>query len=215
MRVFACMASSLDGKIGPAETGRFVAISSRYDMDHLKSLRDEADGILFGASTFRAWQKVHWGHHKNRRPHHFILSRSLKLDVNSPLFLASDIPLTIFSSSAEAINEADFPNHVNLVLLPEGAGQTPFILQYIKRCGLQSLLIEGGGQVLYQFIEAQVLQELFLTLSPVIIGQQQAPDLLGGKTLSKPPQLKILSNKQIGDETYLHLGLKYSPLVGA
>ncbi len=210
MRVFACMASSLDGKIGPANTDRFVAITSEYDMDHLKSLRDEADGILFGAATFRAWPKVHRGHDEKRKSHHFILTRSLDLDSNTSLFLDQDIPLTIFCSSIKAINNKPyFPDRINIVLTPAGVQQIPFILRYVENCGLKSLLLEGGGQILHQFIEAQVLQELFLTLSSTIIGQKQAPELLGGKTLINPPQLRVLDSKRVGDEIFLHLEFHY------
>ncbi len=207
------MASSLDGKIGPAKTTQFVSITSAYDMNHLKTLRDEADGVLFGAGTFRTWPKAHEGHDPSRKPRHFILSHSLALDSRTPLFKSTNIPLTIFSSSKEAVDDACFPEHVKVVLTPEGPGQISFILEQVKTQGVRSLLIEGGGTVLYQFIEARALEELFLTVTPKLIGQAQAPELLGGQTLSSPPKLKVLSSQQVNDELYLHLGMVYSSTI--
>ena len=209
MRIFACMASSLDGRIGPANVDQFVAITSRNDMQHLMRLRDEADGVLFGAGTFRTWPKAHKGLDGSRILKHFILSNSLDLDINTPLFQNPEIPIYIFSSSPEAVSEKRFPANVELVITPTGTDQLPFILKHAKKNGVQSLLVEGGGRVLQQLIESQLLQELYLTLAPKLFGQVDAPGLLGDVSLSNSPQIKLLSSHQLEGETYLHLEFKY------
>ncbi len=210
MRVFACMATSLDGKIGPAGVDQFVAIGSRYDMDNLMALRDEADGILFGASTFRTWPKVHYGNDPARNPHHFIMSRSLDLDLQAELFQHPEIPITIFSGTQKTKTNQHPPDHVEIVSIPEQPGQMDSILKHIQGCGIESLLIEGGGHILYRFMEASALEELYLTLVPKVIGDKRAPALLAGQSLSRPPQVSILGSKQVEDETFLHLEFKYT-----
>ena len=209
MRIFACMASSLDGKIGPADVDHFVALGSRYDMENLISLRDDADGILFGANTFRTWPKVHRGNDSTRNTHHFIMSRSLDLDFEAELFQYPDIPITIFSGSENTTAKQTLPEHVDIVFIPDQPGQIEFILRHVAKCGVTSLLVEGGGHILHKFITAQVLEELYLTLVPVVIGDMKAPDLLGGQNLPSPPQFKILNSRQVGNETFLHLGFRY------
>jgi len=209
MRIFACMATSLDGKIGPANVQQFVPIASRYDMENLKRLRDEADGILFGASTFRTWPKIHLGHDKKRRTHHFILTRSLDLDPSAALFQDPTLPIAVISGSSDGITKKPLPSHVNSVMIPDQPGQIDQILKYIEASGVDSLLIEGGGHILHEFIEAEILQELFLTLTTKLIGETGAPDLLGGKPLSKPPGIKIINSTVVRDEVYLHLKFKY------
>ncbi len=210
MRIFACMASSLDGKIGPAGVDHFIAIGSRYDLENLISLRDEADGILFGASTFRAWPKIHRGNDPTKTAHHFIMSRSLNIDFNSELFLNDHVPVTLFSSSLQPFDSHLLPEHVQIVTTPNGPEQVDHILSYIEDCGIKSLMIEGGGQILHQFIDGKALQELFLTLVPAVIGDIDAPGLLGDLSLKKPPQVKVIKSKMVGDEIYLHLWLDYS-----
>ena len=209
MRVYACMATSLDGKIGPANVQSFVPIGSRHDMEHLIALRDEADGILFGASTFRTWPKIHWGKDKNRRVHHFIMSRSLDLDFHADLFQDPLIPITIFRGSQKTLQPMPLPDHVEVIAVPDKPGQIATILNHIARLGVQSLLIEGGGNILHRFIDARALQELFLTLTPKVIGGFHAPALLGGKPLSAPPAIKVLKSTRVDDEVYLHLELNY------
>lgn len=206
MRVFACMASTLDGKIGPANTEQFVALGSKHDLDHLIALRDQADAVLFGAETFRTWPKVHRGAVKNQVLHHFILSRSLELDINSELFQDTSIPVTIFTTRGTENHK--FPPHVELVRVPEDIPM-PFILNYVHSAEVESLLVEGGGQVIGQMIESKALQELYLTVVPKIMGQTNAPDLLGGQNLSTQYRLEVVDSRQVGVETYLHVRFNY------
>lgn len=210
MRVFACMATSLDGKIGPAGVDHFVAIGSRYDMENLISLRDEADGILFGASTFRTWPKVHRGNKPDQNAQHFIMSRSLNLDFESELFQFPEVPITIFSGSKNQSPGNVLPDHVNIVSIPDQPGQMEQILRYVGSCGVKALLVEGGGNILHRFISAELLDELYLTLVPTVIGDERAPALLGRRPLAAPPRIKIISSRQVENEVYLHLQLKYT-----
>jgi len=209
MKIFAAMAVTLDGKIGPANTDQFVAITSANDMDHLKKLRDKADGILFGAGTYRTWPKVHKGHQQNRKTPHFIMSRSLDLDTETPLFRDLDTPLTIFCNLDDVTGEGNKPSHAELVITPKPPAQIPFILKNLENRGLKSLLVEGGGQVLHQFIAAEALPELYLTLSPKIIGQSDAPHLIGNNNLENPPEIRVLDSRQLNGEIFLHLELLY------
>jgi len=204
------MATSLDGKIGPANVDHFVPIGSRVDMDHLISLRDDADGILFGASTFRAWPKVHRGNHPQHIAHHFIMSRSLNLDFKTELFQHPEIPITIYSGSEITTPKQSPPDHVEIISIPDQAGQIALILKHMAQSGIKSLLVEGGGHILHKFITAKVLGELYLTLVPSVVGNERAPALLGGQSLAVPPRIKIKESRQIGDEIFLHLELDYS-----
>ena len=138
MRMFACMASSLDGRIGPSGVDHFVALGSRYDLQHLVHLRDEADAVLFGASTFRAWPRVHWGTDPKRPLHHFIMSRRQDLDPRSELFQHPDVPITIISSSAGNASAETWPEHVEVITVKEGPEQ------------VQNILHEGCRKILRQ-----------------------------------------------------------------
>ena len=200
------MASSLDGKIGPANVDQFVAIGSKHDLQHLITLRDGADAVFFGANTFRTWPKPHRGNSPNHHPHHFILSRSLDLDPTSELFQHPEYPLTIFTPSSIV---KPFPDHVRLVEVPASAETIPFILEKIQSAGVESLLVEGGGLTLSQMIEAKALQELYLTVVPKIIGQADAPELLGGETFTSKFDLEVLDTQLVGSETYFHLKFNY------
>ena len=208
MKVFACMASTLDGKIGPADVDQFVAIGSQHDLQHLTKLRNEADGVLFGASTFRSWPKAHRGSDPTRHLHHFIMSNSMNLDFDADLFQHPDIPVTVFSGSRD-IEQLRLPPRVEMVHIPHGPDQLKLVLDHVVGHGINALLVEGGGHILHQFIESELLDELYLTLVPSIMGDINAPALLGGNVLSDPPRIEVLETHQVADETYLHLGFNY------
>jgi 5-amino-6-(5-phosphoribosylamino)uracil reductase len=200
------MASSVDGKIGPAGVERFVSITSKRDLQHLQEIRDQADGILFGAETFRTFPKVHEARTKSTAAHHFIMSRSLVLDLAAPLFQDPAVPVTIFSPSRPK-KDWHLPRQVSLVHIPSSQNMLQEIVQHIQKLGVTSLLVEGGGHILNQFISAGLLEDLYLTLSPRIIGSTSAPGLTGSTRLSNPPRLQVLSTEQHHNEVFLHLGL--------
>ena len=206
MRVFACMAVSLDGKIAPAHTGRFVAIGSKHDLEHLNRLRNEADAVIFGAETFRAWPKPHRASDPDLRLHHFIMSRSMDLDPQAELFQQPDFPVTVFTPNVERVY---LPEHVNRVTLRPGEKAVPFILKHVQSLGFKALLLEGGGQIMHQFIESRALEELYLTIVPKVMGRPQAPGLLGNRMLTAQTEIQVLRHIQHEGETYLHLKINY------
>jgi 5-amino-6-(5-phosphoribosylamino)uracil reductase len=60
------------------------------------------------------------------------------------------------------------------------------------------------------FLEAQVVQELFLTLCPLLIGGHDTPGLVGGVEFSHSPvKTELLSLEQVGEELFLHLKVNY------
>jgi len=202
------MASSVDGKIGPAGVDRFVSITSQRDLLHLQEIRDQADGILFGAETFRTWPKVHAARNKHQHAQHFILSRSLRLDLSAPLFQEKSVLVTLFSPNSLPEGLV-LPGNTSLIQVNESPGMILTIVNHIKQVGMKNLLVEGGGRVLNQFLSAGVLDELYLTLSPQIIADANAPGLTGNTPLDHLPTLQMLSKEQHKDEVFLHVALKH------
>ena len=62
-RCLACFASSVDGKItaNSNDPNAWVKLGTSADLERLFRLRDTADVLCFGASTFRAWPSVRRG----------------------------------------------------------------------------------------------------------------------------------------------------------
>jgi riboflavin biosynthesis pyrimidine reductase len=75
-----------------------------------------------------------------------------------------------------------------------------------KQWNVRSLLCEGGGEVNGALFKAGFVDELYLTICPVIFGGRDAPTLADGcgfEFLSDASQLALHRMKRVGDELFL------------
>jgi 5-amino-6-(5-phosphoribosylamino)uracil reductase len=73
--------------------------------------------------------------------------------------------------------------------------------------GIQRLLVEGGGEVTGAFFKAGLVDEVNLTLCPILIGGREAPTLADGEglPLDRAFGMKISRCKQVGQEVFVTL----------
>src|SRR5262249_19053898 len=141
--------------------------------------RARVDAILVGAETVRADnpQLTVRGARGARQPWRVVLTRSGKLPRRAHLF--SDR----FSSQT---------------LIYQGRSLAA-VLQNLGQRGITSVLIEGGGNVLGQALDAQLIDKVQLYLGPILTG---GPVIAfpgrGSKTAAKALGLRRLSYQQIG-----------------
>jgi riboflavin-specific deaminase-like protein len=79
-----------------------------------------------------------------------------------------------------------------------------------KEYGVKSLVCEGGGALLRSLAAADLLDEIHLTLAPVLFGGAAAPTLTGlpGDFLPKPLEFRLAKVEPLGDECLLHFKSK-------
>ncbi len=219
----ACLASSFDGKIAPAHTHQYVRIGSDRDISHLIRLRGEFDALLMGGSTFRAYPKRHKSEEGSHRPIHAILTRGgdnilAALPPESPLFKeqSSDqaVPIVVFAQRCPSIDQqAKYPDSIQWVETGETALQQLNIIdQTLHEMGCSNGLVEGGGQIMALFLEAKALREMYLTLCPLFLGGQDAPNLLSGTEfqLKDAPRMELMEVSQQGHELFLRVTFQYT-----
>jgi 2,5-diamino-6-(ribosylamino)-4(3H)-pyrimidinone 5'-phosphate reductase len=74
-----------------------------------------------------------------------------------------------------------------------------------KEWGVKRLLCEGGGEINGGLFEAGVVDEIYLTIAPVIMGGRNAPTLGDGEgiaLLADATKVRAKSIKRVGDELY-------------
>lgn len=196
--------STLDGKL--SRKGVSSGIGSCVDRRAMRVIRSRADAVLVGAGTARA-EKVslsvpedlaHWreARGESSQPLGIVLSRSGDIQRER---------LTQISPNLLILTEADLP-------AGERIPEAPAIGEYLRflrsRHNVRHLLVEGGPTVNYTLFEKNLVDELFLTLSPKLYGGQENT-LLNGALLPNPaPELKLISAFLCEHELFLRYSLK-------
>jgi 5-amino-6-(5-phosphoribosylamino)uracil reductase len=215
MRIIACFAATLDGKIGSAHNLR-DRIGTQADLEHLLNIRNQADAILYGGETFRQHPNIRKGTQQQQAPLQCILTKSFNLPPEASLFrngIKTDppVPIIIFSPEPAPENiKNQYPSHIEW--LTSGSGNpAPAILETLRQRNIQTLMVEGGGHIMNLFLQAQAVQELYLTVCPLLLGGQHDPALVTGSgfTVASAPRTEVISSEWVGQELYLHLKINY------
>jgi riboflavin biosynthesis pyrimidine reductase len=214
--VRANMVSSADGAATVA--GRSAGLSSEGDRQVFSILRSLADVIMVGAGTARA-EKYRpmtpgeaWPELRTGRPPTTpiaVLSRRLDLDLDSPLLTQSpDSARTIVLTTAAAPEEAQAAvvKHADLVVTGTEIIDPAAAVAALADRGHRRILLEGGPHLLGQVAAAGLLDELCLTVSPLLAGGQAGrivgSGAMGGDDIP-PGQAGLRLEHVIADDGFL------------
>lgn len=221
MKIIACLATSLDGKIAPDHTeGQLTPIGSAADLLHLKQVRNKAQAILIGGKTFRVFPNRLPAEDPSHCPLHCVLTQGRNLLTNippeAPLFSTTPrVPVVIYCAapqSDDVLNQ--YPSHVRWVFTNHVSTDelAAFIADELQQQGIQTLSVEGGGNVVGLFLKAQLIQEFYLTLCPLFLAGDNDGRLVSSSffTLNDAPRLEILEQKTVKNEIFLRLKVQYA-----
>ncbi|MEO0758094.1 MAG: RibD family protein [Cyanobacteria bacterium J06648_16] len=218
------LAMSADGKIAAADRGA-ARFPSRFDQQHLQTRIAEADATLFGAGTLRAYGTTRSITHadllqrrrdqgKTAQPIHIVCSASASLDPDWRFF-AQPVPRWLLTTPAAAAQWYEHPGFDRILPLLSPSSDWPNIFAHLQTQGIHRLLVMGGGQLVAALAAADLLDELWLTVCPLLVGGQTAPTPMDGPgfSVSAAPQLQLLSAEPVGNEVFLHYRrVRSSPL---
>lgn len=83
------------------------------------------------------------------------------------------------------------------------------IFPQLKQLGIEKLAVLGGGELVASLLSVDLIDELWLTVCPMILGGRNAPTPVGGIGFlqSQGKKLQLLEVKQIKQEIFLHYKL--------
>lgn len=209
MKVFSNSAVGLDGKLGPASY-EHVRLGTAEDLRRMSAVRALADGVLVGGRTWRAWALplVEDPSVVPRAREAPVVNAVLTRSGQGPRrgrFFDDPRTLPVFFGGPEADLEG-FPSHARSHRAPAEPALA-WVLDILEReYGVRKLLVEGGGDLIAQLLAAGLLDELYVTLCPVIFGGAASPTLADGPGFpaDAPKRLALLSQERVGHELYLH-----------
>jgi riboflavin-specific deaminase-like protein len=189
------MASSIDGKITTASR-EALALGSIEDRRQMERLRAETDAIMVGSGTFRdedptlivrdpqtVTRRVASG--RRPQPLKVLVTSDLDVDADNSRFFegnaAQRLILTTDAAPAERVAALEANSTVAIVTNgTEGRVNLRAAMEVLAGEGVSRLLLEGGGTLNFAMLEAGLIDEVYLTLCPFIIGGSRAPTTFEG-----------------------------------
>lgn len=225
--VYANFVETVDGVVAiPGVNGSNALIADESDDDKfvMGLLRALADVVLIGSGTLRASPKGRWRPEgvypagsrefaelraalgKPEHPAVAILTTGASLDVHHPV-IADALVLT--TASGAKVLDGLVPN---VVAVNDGAlVDLPLALESLRSRGHALVLAEAGPTTFSELVSLQLVDELFLTVSPVLAGR-----IASGRRLGLVEGIELLANVRVGlrllsvRRAQEHLFLRYS-----
>lgn len=214
------LAMSADGKI--ADFRRSPArFGSGVDKAHLEKQIAASDAVLFGAGTLRAYGTTltvsqpilvqqRAKENKPPQPFHIVLSSSGNINPDIKFF-QQPIQRWLLTTTKGAdfwLGRSEF-ERVFIKETPEGKIDTLAIWELLVNLQIKRLAVLGGGQLVASLLEFDLIDELWLTVCPLILGGTTAPTPVAGQGFLSDfaPRLELLEVITVEQEVFLHYRL--------
>ncbi|MBH8572071.1 RibD family protein [Nostocaceae cyanobacterium CENA369] len=212
------LAMTADGKISAVDP-KAPRDSDPADQAHLEYQVSFADLILVGAGTMRAEAQTFTIRNpellaarqvrgQSPQPITCLVTRSLDLSPDWPFF-SQDVERWIFTTKAGLERNSSTTNLQKVADLIElGDKELDWNRAYtlMAERGIQKVVALGGGSLTAALVEVGRIDDLWLTIWPVIYGGKDAPTPVEGKGFlpHDAPNLQLLETRQVGSELFLH-----------
>jgi len=217
------MAMTADGKI--TSVGREEPkFTSRRDKRTMDKYRAEADAVLVGAGTLRADDPpLHLRDPEMKayraslgKPEgllNVVVTASAKLDPAGRFFTGTHAAGRVVATveRADPAKRAALAAVADVWVLGEDRVDLGVLLSRLKNeRGVLRLLVEGGGDLNWGFVEHDLLDELYVTLAPAILGGKVAPTICDGAglTMAGRRRLKLIDAEIVDGEIFCRYGVE-------
>ena len=216
--VVAKIAQSLDGKIATS-TGASQWITSPAARRLGHQWRARMDAVLVGVNTVLKDDPlltVRAARRRAGRPLKVIVDSRLRTPPTARcLSSASPAPTLIATTAGSKTRRAALARRgAEMVRLPPQRGRVPLrrLFRLLAERGVQSVLIEGGGEVLASAVEERLVDGVVWCIAPILIGGRAAPTSLGGqgiRRLSDAARVEAVTLRRLGTDLCLEGRLVY------
>ena len=190
-RLYANFVASLDGVVaipGEIQSNRMISAHSEADRFVMGLLRACADAVLVGAGTTRSSPRTQWtaehayppaaplfgdlrrSRRRSPRPTLAVLSGSGSVDPRHPALAAGALVLT--SERGASRLRGRLPSAATILDIGAEAPIDPVAaVEALRQRGHKLILSEGGPIAFGALVAAGLVDELFLTTSPLLAGR--------------------------------------------
>ena len=187
-------AASLDGKIATV-TGSSKWITNEKARNYVRKLRSQYQAILVGINTVLK-DDPNLGNSLR-----IILDSKLRIPMDAQVLRDHNVIL-ITTTKADKLKKKQLDKRGIPVIVFDGSIMIPELLSELGQKEIISILIEGGEHVLGSFVDAKVVDKVYIFHAPILIGGKNAKNAIGGQGIQNIAQavhLKNLSYRRFDD----------------
>jgi 2,5-diamino-6-(ribosylamino)-4(3H)-pyrimidinone 5'-phosphate reductase len=211
-------AMTVDGKVSTAKQTP-SGFTSAFDKHRLLEIRSLGDAVMVGRNTLQIDQmsmglpdetlrraRVLRG--QSEFPIRVVISNSGVVPISLNIFKHQFSPIVIYSTARmPAINQTELQGKAELHLNPtEPLNLSEVLDDLYERHKVRTIVCEGGPSLAKALAKLDAVDELFLTIAPILAGGTDAPGILGppGDFLPTSRFYRLETIKVEARECYLH-----------
>lgn len=217
--VFINVATTIDGKLAP-ENWKFVPFGSKRDLDLLYDLRAKADAVLMGARTVDS-APGHYGpgpdKYRTLRLKRGLSEYNLRVIVSgrgtlnprADIFRHRFSPIIVITSARASLRNVRQLREVADDVEVFGDNELDFRAAFDwlgRKWHARKILCEGGGELDSTLLQQNLVDEIYITICPLIFGGRHAPtmaDGIGAQSVDEAVKVRLKSLQRIGQELFL------------
>jgi riboflavin-specific deaminase-like protein len=216
-RVILNFAVTVDGKVSTAKQTP-SGFTSAFDKHRLLEIRSLGDALMVGRNTLQIDQmsmglpdeslrRARTQRGQSEYPIRVVISNSGDLSLDLNIFNHRFSPILIYSTTRmPAINQTELRAKAELHLSGGDHVSLPEVLNDLYETRqVRTLVCEGGPRLAKALAELDAVDELFITIAPILAGGSGAPGILGtsGTFLPSSRVYQLESMKVEAGECYL------------
>lgn len=216
MHVVVNAATSADGKLSTRRREQ-VAISGPEDFARVDRLRAESDAVMVGVGTVLA-DDPHLtldalAHQADRsaageppQPARVVADSRARTPADAVVVddAAPTYVLVADAADAAAVDRLE-DSGAEVVRAGEGRVDLTAALDALESRGIERLMVEGGGELLFSLFQAGLVDELSTFVGGRVIGGREAPTLVDGEGFVEEfPSLDLAGVERLDDGVVLY-----------
>jgi 2,5-diamino-6-(ribosylamino)-4(3H)-pyrimidinone 5'-phosphate reductase len=202
-------AMTADGKIA-LPSGKQLRISSEEDMRRVYMLRNRSDAVLVGINTVLSDNPkltVKEKYVKNsKQPLRVVLDSNCRTPSDA-LVVNKKAKTIIFTAKK---TDKRYPDNVEVIVCDTdkyGFIDLKKMLEILGKRNIKKLMVEGGSTIIYNFLKHGLVDDFYVYIGPMILGDKNAPGIVNSAEFEKVIKLKVIDIKKMGEGFLVHYRL--------